>query len=60
MQTTKYETKSGWTVAFLARRLAEEQAKLVECEQSSHPFRAEMVRGQRERIRAIEHYLADR
>lgn len=53
----QYETKSGWTRKYLLRRLEEEQAKLVECENSSHPFRSAMVRGQRERIASIQRHL---
>ena len=52
--------KSGWTVAHLTRRLHEEQATLDKIEASTHPFRAEMLQGQRERIKAIRHHLSQK
>lgn len=59
MKTT-YETKSGWTIAYLTRCLEREKAKLIECENSSHPFRTAMIKGQRERIATIEKHLIEK
>lgn len=57
---TKQTCNHGWTHEQLNQILATELSKLAECKaDTSHPFRAGMVKGAELRVAAVKGHLAE-